>query len=158
MCLAPVLVPLSGAWDTAPQATLELPGRSVSGCCLIPLCRQNLRSRAQTGARGISAFDARRASSRPPLFGCQPSLLFVFLLLLAGPFLLTLLKCRSRFFRHSFSRFSVPYYRARMSAPGCRSSTLYLDRQRLLVDWQSLRRLPHHHQSRRLRRRSARAP
>jgi len=45
--------------------TLEPPGRSVSGCSIMPLCRQNLRSQAHAGDMRISTFDVRRASSTP---------------------------------------------------------------------------------------------
>lgn len=92
----------------------------MKGDGLIPRRWQRLRPRVHAGTMRLSAFEVRHAVSAPR-FGLQASLLFVFLLLLASPFLFTLLKCRFRFLCHSVSHFNVPYRRLHPDAGRLRS-------------------------------------
>ena len=86
--------------------TLNPPRLSVCGLHIIPLFRQRLRPWANASDRQLFACDVRRAGGAL-LFGRQPPLRFIVLLLLPGLFLFTLLKGRSRFFCHRVSRLSV---------------------------------------------------
>jgi hypothetical protein len=74
---------------------------------IISLGRQSVRPQVHTDDLRLVVFQARRADNAM-LFCHQPPLRFVVLLLLAGPFLFTLLKGPSRFIRHRVPRPRVP--------------------------------------------------
>ena len=79
-----------------------------------------LRGALGTYRRVASSSSSRRgALGRALRFGRHPSLCFVVLLLLASAFLFTLLKGRSRFFRHPLPRFPGAF----RASHRCRSAT-----------------------------------